>query len=305
MSLFTLLHQEPSCKARNALLHLPHGTIETPVFMPVGTNATIKAVHHSTVEEMGTNIILANTYHLYLRPGIDVIKRAGGLHTFSRWKKNILTDSGGFQVFSLSGFRKIMDEGVRFRSHIDGSYHLLSPEKVVDLQVGFGSDILMALDVCTPPDIPHKKALDALKTTTEWGKRSVIQWKSVQEATGFPGLLFPIIQGNFYPDLRKQSAEEILELNCPGIAIGGLSVGESFSQFEEFTAITASLLPYEKPHYLMGIGTPDFIFTAVEHGIDMFDCVLPTRIARNGALFTKDGLLSIKKITHEMDFLNP
>jgi queuine tRNA-ribosyltransferase len=299
--LFELKDQDSKSKARTGTIHLPHGPVDTPVFMPVGTNATVKAIHHDTVKSMGTQIILSNTYHLYLRPGIDVIKAAGGLHAFSNWQGNILTDSGGFQVFSLSGLRKISDQGVRFQSHIDGSKHLLTPETVVDLQVGFGSDIMMALDVCTAPEISEKKALEALIQTTKWAKRTKDHWLKAKEE-GYPGQLFGIVQGNFFPELRKRSALEIAELDTPGIAVGGLSVGEPFHQFEEFTASTCEYLPPEKPHYLMGIGTPDFIFTAVEHGIDMFDCVLPTRIARNGTVFTADGYLPLKKAFNEADF---
>jgi queuine tRNA-ribosyltransferase len=249
---------------------------------------------------MGTRLILANTYHLYLRPGIEVIRAGGGLHSFSGWNHNILTDSGGYQVFSLAPFRKILDNGVKFRSHIDGSYHLLTPELVVELQEGFGSDILMPLDVCTGPESNRQQAQDALQTTTRWARKSMERWKA--RAEGYEGKLFGIIQGQFYADLRRQSAFEILELDTPGIAIGGLSVGESFEIYEQMLEVLAPLLPDDKPRYVMGIGTPDYILSAVEHGIDVFDCVYPTRIARNGSVFTPDGLIDLKKARFEKDF---
>jgi len=268
--------------------------------MPVCTNASVKAVHHSTVETMGTRLILANTYHLYLRPGIEVIKAAGGLHKFSGWKHNILTDSGGYQVFSLAPFRKILDEGVKFRSHIDGSYHLLTPESVVELQEGFGSDILMPLDVCTGPESSRRDAEKALATTSVWLQRTVQRWKA--RRPDYDGRLFGIIQGQFYADLRQRAAEQVLSLDTPGVAIGGLSVGETFPVYEEMLGVLAPLLPTDKPRYVMGIGTPDYILTAVEHGIDLFDCVYPTRIARNGSVFTPEGLIDLKKARFEKDF---
>jgi queuine tRNA-ribosyltransferase len=268
--------------------------------MPVGTNGSVKALHHQTVSDMGTRLILANTYHLYLRPGIEVIRAAGGLHAFTAWPHNYLTDSGGFQIFSLAPFRKITPEGVRFRSHIDGSYHNLTPEKVVELQVGFGSDILMPLDVCSSPEETRAGVEKALNITTQWARRSVTTWKNSSEET--QGQLFGIIQGQFHKDLRRRSAEEILELDTPGVAIGGLSVGENSEIFEEMTKFSADLLPENKPRYLMGIGTPDYILAAVANGIDMFDCVYPTRIARNGSVFTSGGLLDLKKSRFEKDF---
>lgn len=297
--LFRTTHTDTGSRARTGILELPHGSVPTPVFMPVGTNATVKAMLHESIAAMGYKLILGNTYHLYLRPGQEVIDHYGSLHEFSNWKGNILTDSGGFQVFSLAPFRKIKEEGVRFRSHIDGAYHMLTPENVVDLQESFKSDIAMCLDVCTPPEISYKKALSALELTTRWAARSKQRWQ--QRADEWQGHLFGIIQGNFYKELRKRSAEEILELDLPGIAIGGLSVGETFAQFEEYLAYTGELLPQEKPRYLMGIGTPDYILSAVEHGIDMFDCVFATRTARNGAVFTDDGMIALKKAKHRFD----
>jgi queuine tRNA-ribosyltransferase len=228
-----------------------------------------------------------------------VIEKFSGLHKFSNWDKNILTDSGGFQVFSLAPFRKIEEQGVYFRSHIDGSYHRLSPEKVISIQKSLGSDIMMPLDVCSEPGITRKKALDALIKTTDWLKRSKEEW--LKESSRKPGFLFGIIQGNFFRDLRKRSAEEIISLDLPGIAIGGLSVGEEYDQFIDFLSYTAEFLTYEKPHYLMGIGTPDYILDAVENGIDIFDCVFPTRIARNGSVFTLDGIIALKKEQFRLD----
>ncbi len=290
---FTETSRDSSTKARTGLLELPHGAVETPAFMPVGTNGTVKAIMHSELERIGIGLILGNTYHLYLRPGMEVIRNAGGLHEFSSWNRNILTDSGGYQVFSLAPFRKIEREGVYFRSHIDGSYHRLTPESIVRIQQTLRSDIMMPLDVCTSPGITHTEALQALVTTTEWARRSREAW--LERPEGYDGVLFGIIQGNFYKDLRTRSAEEILSLDLPGIAIGGLSVGESFQVFIEFLAHTAEPLPAEKPHYLMGIGTPEYILAAVEHGIDLFDCVFPTRIARNGMVFTRRGPLTLKR----------
>ena len=292
-------YKDKDTNARTGIMHLSHGDVEVPAFMPVGTNGTVKAIKHKDVDEMGYSLILGNTYHLYLRPGMEVIKQSGGLHEFSSWKHNILTDSGGFQVFSLATFRKIKEEGVRFRSHIDGAYHVFTPESVVEIQEAFGSDIQMALDVCTPPDISHKEAQEALRITTNWAKRARKRWDHRKD--GYEGKLFGIIQGNFYEDLRKRSAEEILELNTPGIAIGGLSVGEPPEMFRDYLHYTAQFLPEEKPRYVMGIGTPDYMLEAVEAGIDMFDCVYPTRIARNGTCFTQEGLIALKNEKFRLD----
>jgi queuine tRNA-ribosyltransferase len=297
--IFRTTHTDGNTRARCGILSLPHGEVETPVYMPVGTNATVKAIHHETVERMGYRMILGNTYHLFLRPGKEVLDHYGGLHAFSGWNGNILTDSGGYQVFSLAPFRKIRPQGIRFRSHIDGAYYELSPEDVVGLQETFGSDVAMCLDVCTPPDISHGEAEEALKITTDWARRSRERWLAAREE--YRGKLFGIIQGNFYKDLRKRSAEEIGELDLPGVAIGGLSVGESFEIFEEHLSYTSEFLPEEKPRYLMGIGTPDYILTAVENGIDMFDCVFATRIARNGTVFTPSGTIALKKARHSLD----
>lgn len=291
--------KDSSCKARNALMTLPNGTVHTPAFMPVGTVGSVKAMFHQSLEEMGYELILGNTYHLYLRPGMEVIKNAGSLHKFTSWKSNYLTDSGGFQVFSLASRRKISDEGVRFSSHIDGSYHTFTPEKVVEIQETLKSDIQMVLDVCTAPGISKREAEEALKTTINWARRAKKRWENRVE--GYDGKLFSIVQGNFYKDLRKRSVEEIIDLDTPGIAIGGLSVGESKEEFKEFLAFTADLLPEKKPHYVMGIGTPDYILESVEQGIDIFDCVYPTRIARNGTVFTANGLIALKNQKFQFD----
>ena len=299
--IFEVTARDRESSARTGVLHLPRGRVETPAFMPVGTAGTVKAIEHVKLEEMGYNLILGNTYHLYLRPGMEVIRSFRGLHNFSRWSGNILTDSGGYQVFSLAQIRKITEEGVTFQSHIDGSRHLLTPEGVVEIQATLGSDIQMALDVCTGSDIPRQEAEEALEQTSRWAKRARDAWLQRRESSDYPGHLFGIVQGNFFEDLRKRSVQEICELDLPGYAIGGLSVGENFETFERFTAWTTPLLPDDKPRYLMGIGTPDYIFAAVEHGIDMFDCVFPTRAGRNGTLFTREGRVNLKnaKFAHD------
>jgi queuine tRNA-ribosyltransferase len=298
---FTLQHTEPSCNARTGIMTLPHGKVSTPVFMPVGTNGTVKALTKDDLLEIGFEMILSNTYHLYLRPGTGVIAAAGGLHNFMRWDRNILTDSGGFQVFSLAPFRKIREEGVEFRSHIDGSYHRLSPGKVVEIQAILGSDIQMQLDVCTSWGISPKEARKALDITTLWLGEAKKVWEE-KAAEGYGGKLFSIVQGNFFKDLREESAEAVIMADTPGIAIGGLSVGEPEEVFAEYLAYTASLLPREKPRYVMGIGTPEYILSAIEQGIDMFDCVFPTRTGRNGRVFTRNGAFALKKHENRLDF---
>lgn len=299
--IFNILHKNKNSKARTGVLSLPHGTVQTPVFMPVGTNATVKAITKDDLEEIGFEIILANTYHLYLRPGPDLIKEAGGLHGFSKWNKNFLTDSGGFQVFSLSKLRKITDQGARFQSNIDGSYHMFTPENVVETQAKFNSDIQMQLDVCSGWGVDRKEAVEALRITSDWLLRAKKAWEEEQDK-GYKGILFPIVQGNFFEDLRKQSAEFVASLDFPGIAIGGLSVGEPKEEYAKFLSYTVKCLPEDKPKYVMGIGTPDYILDAIANGIDMFDCVLPTRNARNGSYFTHDGMLSIKQERFIHDF---
>lgn len=290
---------DPLCAARTGTLMLSRGNVKVPAFMPVGTSGSVKAVPHSDLEDMGYSLILGNTYHLCLRPGIEVIEEYGGLHAFSSWNRNILTDSGGYQVFSLAPFRKIEDQGVHFRSHIDGSKHLLTPESAVDLQTAMDSDIQMQLDVCTPPGISESEALDAVRLTTLWAARAAGRWR--RRSTSYSGALFGIVQGNFFPDLRRRSADELKELDFPGYAVGGLSVGESPEVFREFLHFTAELLPPEKPRYVMGIGTPDYMLEAVEAGIDLFDCVYPTRAARNGTCFTPRGMINLKNARFRRD----
>lgn len=301
MKIFDVLHSCKNSKARTGLLSLPHGTVKTPVFMPVGTNAAVKAVSKDDINEIGFEIMLSNTYHCYLRPGADLIEEAGGLHGFTQYKGNFLTDSGGFQVFSLSSLRIINPEGVKFQSHIDGSYHFFTPENIVQTQRKFNSDIQMQLDICSPWGSEKKQAEHDLKITSNWLVRAKEQWEKERE-NGYKGYLFPIVQGNFYADLRKQSAEFVSSMDLPGIAIGGLSVGEPADKFVEYLNITMENLPREKPVYVMGIGTPEYILEAVAAGVDMFDCVLPTRNARNGSYFTHDGMLSIKQKRYEHDF---
>lgn len=299
--LFSEKHRDASSRARTGLLSLPHGRVDTPAFMPVGTNATVKAIAPLDLEAMGFQIILANTYHLYLRPGPELIAASGGLHGFSAWRGNFLTDSGGFQVFSLSSLRKISEEGVMFSSHIDGSRHFLSPEKVVEIQRDFSSDIQMQLDICLPWGEERQKAREAMELTLAWARRAKEAWMKARDM-GYQGQLFGIAQGNFYPDLRRESVEGLAALDLPGIAVGGLSVGEPKNLFAETLESTAAWLPADKPRYLMGIGTPDYILEAVRNGIDIFDCVYPTRTARNGLLFTASGQITIKKAAYERDF---
>jgi len=299
-TIYTLLHQDAGSAARTGMVSLPHGAVRTPAFMPVGTAATVKGMTKDDLHEIGFEIILANTYHLFLRPGLEVIKQAGGLHGFSGWNKNFLTDSGGFQVFSLSQLRKITEEGVTFQSHIDGSRRFLSPEIAVQVQAGFNSDIQMQLDICSPYGISKKDTEKALTLTTAWTKRAMNAWDQTEEQ--YQGSLFPIVQGGFFEDLRINSIESIMEFDPHGIAIGGLSVGEPDEVYKAFLAFTAAHIPKQKPLYVMGIGTPDYILEAVKNGVDLFDCVLPSRNARNGNLFTRSGPLSIKKKAYEFDF---
>ncbi len=301
LSIFTEESADRSTRARTGTIRLPHGEVQTPAFMPVGTSATVKAIGPEALGEIGFPIILANTYHLYLRPGYELIREAGGLHGFTGWKGNFLTDSGGFQVFSLAALRKLSEEGVSFRSHVDGASKFISPEEAVEAQTAFNSDIQMQLDVCTPWGTEAGEAKKAADLTSRWAIRAKERWQAKRDE-GYQGELFGISQGNFYMDQREKSAAEIAALDLPGIAIGGLSVGEPFEVFSEFLAFTSALLPADKPRYLMGIGTPDYILEAVENGIDMFDCVFPTRTARNGLIFTARGPIAIKKAIYERDF---
>jgi queuine tRNA-ribosyltransferase len=299
---FSITSRGSACAARTGILSLPHGDVPTPVFMPVGTNGTVKAITTDDLKKIGFNLILSNTYHLYLRPGEEVIVKAGGLHNFMNWDRNILTDSGGFQVFSLSALRKIENEGAWFRSHIDGSKHFLSPEKAAAIQCLLGSDIQMQLDYCSHWGASRKECEKALSITTEWLGRAKSTWEQEVSAGKYKGSLFSIVQGNFFLDLRKKSAEICVESGTPGIAIGGLSVGEPEEVFNETLAYTTALLPEEKPRYVMGIGTPEYILSAIEHGIDMFDCVLLTREGRTGRVYTRQGPVSIKKAENKLDF---
>lgn len=294
---YDLIKSDSKTKARRGVLHTPHGDIQTPVFMPVGTQATVKAMRPEQVEEMGAEIILSNTYHLYLRPGHELIRQAGGLHKFMNWHKAILTDSGGFQVFSLGKLRKITEEGVRFQSHIDGSRHMLTPEKAVEIQNALGSDIMMAFDECAPYPADYRYVKDSMERTTRWLKRCKDAHRNTERQA-----LFGIMQGGMYKDLRKQSAEEIVDLDLPGYAIGGLSVGEPKELMLEVLDDCVDYLPKEKARYMMGVGTPDYIFEGVERGVDMFDCVLPTRIARHGMAMTTFGRVNIKNAKYEKDF---
>ncbi len=305
--IYTLHHQDKSCKARTGEIALGHGVVQTPTFMPVGTNGTVKGIYHDKVASIGYNLILGNTYHLYLRPGVEVLKTFDGLHKFSNWNANFLTDSGGFQVFSLSTLRKIYEMGVKFQSHIDGSRHVFTPEKVVDIQQVIGSDIAMMLDVCSAPGISWKETLHAMDITHLWAERAIVHRDSLLDTTGraFRGKLFGIVQGGFYEDLRVKSAQTIASMDFPGVAIGGLSVGESKQDFCRFLALTANAVNEvspSKPRYVMGIGTPDYILEAVENGIDLFDCVLATRTARNGSVFTDDGMLTLSRSFNEFDY---
>ncbi|HAX61655.1 MAG TPA: tRNA guanosine(34) transglycosylase Tgt [Elusimicrobia bacterium] len=293
---FELLKKSGS--ARVGILHTAHGNIETPCFMPVGTLGTVKTLSPAELIEINAQIILGNTYHLYLRPGIEVLKNAGGLHKFINWQKPLLTDSGGFQVFSHSKLRKITGEGVEFTSHIDGSKHFFTPEKVIEIQQIFGSDIMMVLDECVPYPVEHEYAKSSLELTLRWAKRSKIR----DEGRGTSQLLFGIIQGSTYKDLRKESAEKTVEIGFDGYALGGLSVGEPNELMYEIISETEKFLPENKPRYLMGVGTPKDLWECVERGIDMFDCVLPTRNARNGQLFTSTGKINIRNAEYKNDF---
>ncbi|NDC40409.1 MAG: tRNA guanosine(34) transglycosylase Tgt [Chitinophagia bacterium] len=300
---FDLLAQAPNTAARAGLLHTAHGTIETPIFMPVGTVGSVKAVtHDQLIKEVRAQIILGNTYHLYLRPGTEVLKEAGGLHQFSGWPRPILTDSGGYQVFSLAANRKIKEEGVVFQSHIDGSKHLFTPENVMDTQRAIGADIIMAFDECPPYPSEYGYAKKSMDLTHRWLTRCVDHLKQTEPLYGYPQSLFPILQGSTYKDLRKISAEYIAAQGCDGNAIGGLSVGEPEDMMYELCGYCCEYLPVDKPRYLMGVGTPWNILENIALGVDMFDCVMPTRNGRNGMLFTTHGVLNIRNKKWANDF---
>ncbi len=300
---FTLKHTSGSCKARAGLLSTPHGEIETPIFMPVGTAASVKGIFHRDVEaEAKAQIILANTYHLYLRPGTDVLEAAGGLHKFCSWNRPILTDSGGFQVFSLASCRKLTSEGCRFSSHIDGSKHIFTPESVIDTQRSIGADIMMAFDECPPGQSDWSYAAKSLDLTLHWLERCFNRYENSHEKYGHRQSLFPIVQGCVYPDLRTRAAEFVQQFNADGYAIGGLAVGEPTESMYEMVDLVSDILPKDRPRYLMGVGTPTNILECIERGVDMFDCVMPTRNGRNGMLFTSQGTINIRNEKWKYDF---
>lgn len=300
---FEIQYTDPNSNARVGKITTDHGVIETPIFMPVGTVASVKAVHfHELKEDVKAQIILGNTYHLYLRPGIDTLERAGGLHKFNGWDGPILTDSGGYQVFSLSANRKLKEEGATFRSHIDGSKHLFTPENVVDIQRTIGADIIMAFDECTPGTADYQYAKKSMELTHRWLERGLRHFDETQPKYGYSQTYFPIVQGCIYPDLRRQSAEFIASQNREGNAIGGLAVGEPTEMMYEMIEVVNEILPKDKPRYLMGVGTPQNILEGIERGVDMFDCVMPTRNGRNGMLFTSQGVLNMKNEKWKNDF---
>lgn len=300
---FTLQHTDSQTAARAGLLETDHGAIETPIFMPVGTVGAVRAIHqHELEEQIRAQIILGNTYHLYLRPGAEVIRNAGGLHRFIGWNKPILTDSGGFQIYSLSNQRKIKEEGATFKSHLDGSKHFFSPERAVDIQREIGADIIMALDECTPFPCDYAYAKNSMHLTHRWLKRCCDRFDETQSLYDYRQTLFPIVQGSTYRDLRKESAEVIASLDREANAIGGLSVGEPEKVMYEIAEVVTDILPKEKPRYLMGVGTPVNLLECIALGIDMFDCVLPTRNARHGLLYTANGMINIKNAKWKEDF---
>ncbi len=302
---FQLLHTDSGSKARAGVLTTAHGKIETPIFMPVGTVGSVKAVQiPDLVTDVKAQIILGNTYHLYLRPGLDVLEKAGGLHKFNSWERPILTDSGGFQVFSLKDIRKMNEDGVEFRSHIDGSKHFFSPERVMDIERSIGADIIMAFDECTPGTADYNYAKKSMERTHRWLDRCIARLDETEPKYGYEQQLFPIVQGCVYPDLRRISAEFIASKNCAGNAIGGLAVGEPAEKMYEMIEVVNEILPTDKPRYLMGVGTPANILEGIERGVDMFDCVMPTRNGRNAMLFTKNGIMNMRNEKWKYDF-NP
>ena len=296
-------HTAPGTGARAGKITTDHGVVHTPVFMPVGTAATVKGIYHRDLaEDAGAEIILANTYHLYLRPGMDILEKAGGVHRFSSWERPMLTDSGGFQVFSLADCRKLSEEGCRFSSHIDGSKHMFTPENVIDTQRTIGADIMMAFDECPPGDAPRDYAARSLELTHRWLERCFGQYERTQPKYGHRQALFPIVQGVVYPDLRAKSAEFVKQFGADGYAIGGLAVGEPAPVMYEMVELVNGILPADKPRYLMGVGTPVNILEAIDRGVDMFDCVMPTRNGRNGMLFTSEGIINIRNEKWKEDF---
>ena len=301
--IFTLQHTDEKTNARAGLITTAHGQIETPIFMPVGTQGSVKAVHLQELkDDIKAQIILGNTYHLYLRPGLEVLERAGGLHKFNGFDRPMLTDSGGFQVFSLANIRKMREDGVEFRSHIDGSKHLFTPERVIDIERTIGADIMMAFDECPPGDSDYTYAKKSLELTHRWLDRCVKRFHETEPKYGYEQSLFPIVQGCVYPDLRRQSAEYIASKECDGNAIGGLAVGEPTEKMYEMIEVVNEILPKDKPRYLMGVGTPINILEGIERGVDMFDCDMPTRNGRNAMLFTKNGVMNMRNKKWEMDY---
>ena len=300
---FDLQYSDSKTNARAGVITTDHGTIETPIFMPVGTVGSVKAVHMSELkEDIKAEIILGNTYHLYLRPGLDILERAGGLHKFNSWDKPILTDSGGFQVFSLSDNRKLNEQGAEFRSHIDGSKHLFTPENVMDTQRIIGADIIMAFDECCPGDADFNYAKNSLALTERWLDRCFTRFNTTEPKYGYNQSLFPIVQGCVYPDLRRKAAENIASKGADGNAIGGLAVGEPTDKMYEMIELVNEILPKDKPRYLMGVGTPVNLLEAIERGVDMFDCIMPTRNGRNGQIFTKNGIMNMRNKKWADDF---
>ena len=292
---FTLQHTDINSAARAGLISTDHGDILTPIFMPVGTVGSVKAVHIPELEnDIRAQIILGNTYHLYLRPGLDVLREAGGLHRFNGWQRPILTDSGGFQVFSLTGTRKMKEEGVTFQSHIDGSRHLFTPERTVDIQRAIGADIMMAFDECTPGTADYKYARESLLRTQRWLDRGIRHFRDTEPLYGYRQAFFPIVQGCVYPDLRTEAAHFVTQYDADGYAIGGLAVGEPTEKMYEMIEVVNAVLPADRPRYLMGVGTPQNILEGIERGVDMFDCVMPTRNGRNGMLFTWQGTINLR-----------
>ena len=300
---FQLIHTDAKSSARAGIITTDHGLIETPIFMPVGTVGSVKAVHISELKnDIGAQIILGNTYHLYLRPGLEILRQGGGLHKFNSWDRPILTDSGGYQVFSLSDNRKLNPEGAEFRSHIDGSKHFFTPEKVVDIQRIIGADIMMAFDECTPGNADYNYAKSSLELTEQWLDRCLKRFAETECPYGHRQTLFPIVQGCIYPDLRKRAAENVASKEADGNAIGGLAVGEPTEKMYEMVELVNEILPKDKPRYLMGVGTPANILEAIERGIDMFDCIMPTRNGRNGQIFTKNGIMNMRNEKWKDDF---
>ncbi len=300
---FELQHTDKSSNARAGLMTTDHGVIETPIFMPVGTVGSVKAVQmYELKEDIKAQIILGNTYHLYLRPGLDILKKAGGLHKFNSWNKPMLTDSGGFQVFSLTEIRKLSEQGAEFRSHIDGSKHIFTPEKVMDIQRIIGADIIMAFDECTPGDADYAYAKKSLELTERWLDRCISRFSETECPYGFNQSLFPIVQGCVYPDLRKRAAENVAAKEADGNAIGGLAVGEPKEKMFEMIEVVNEILPKNKPRYLMGVGTPADLLEGIERGVDMFDCIMPTRDGRNGRIFTKNGIINMRNAKWKDDF---